>query len=262
MYILKFVEVKKIMVSLVFATLILVSCNTEAGGKDTKNNENVGVKNNNLTGSVLEVVDVDKYTYIKIKNSNNKEVWVAGPKESVKVGDKVSIKPGMLMKDFVSKTLNRTFSEIYFVGSLTGKSKSSFHGGNYKMSSGEKYHKKSDAQNQRLKAEIEKKYEIKKIDKAEGGYSIEEIYQQKNDLNGKKIKVKGMVVKFSPEIMNRNWIHLRDGSGETENNDLTVTTDQKVKTGDIVTFEGVLAVDKDFGYGYKYNVIIEKSEIK
>jgi len=71
-----------------------------------------------------------------------------------------------------------------------------------------------------------------------------------------------MVVKFTPEIMKRNWVHIKDGSGKTEGNDLTITTTETVKVGDTITFEGTLAVDKDFGYGYKYSVIVEKSTVK
>jgi len=252
---------KKIIGFFLFSIMIMVSCNANTEDKKVVNKQVVKKSHNKLSGKVLEVLDVDKYTYLKVKNDENNEIWVAGPKDNVKVGDKVSIPSGMLMKDFVSKTLNRTFKEIYFVGSLTGKSKGAFHGSMHKSSSMKNPHLKNGTQNERLKAEIEKKYNIKKIEKVEGGYSVEEIYTKMKELNGKKVKIKAQVVKFSPEIMNRNWVHLRDGSGSNQNSDLTVTTTEKVKEGDVVTFEGVLAVDKDFGYGYKYKVILEGSNL-
>ena len=34
------------------------------------------------------------------------------------------------------------------------------------------------------------------------------------------------------------------------------------KVGDIVTFEGKLVLNKDFGYGYKYDYLVEKATIK
>ena len=65
--------------------------------------------------------------------------------------------------------------------------------------------------------------------------------------------------------MGRNWIHLQDGTGNPESNthDLVVTTSQEPAADwDIITIEGVLAADKDFGSGYSYAAIIEEASIK
>jgi len=259
----------KVMIVLILSILFVVGC-SNTKNESVKTSKKANVKTNKLAGTVLEKLDVAKYTYIKIKNSSNDEVWISGPKDAtIKVGTKVSIASGMLMKDFVSKTLNKTFKEIYFVGSLTNSGtakKGSFHGGSFHgeskkatNSNTESFHGNSSKSK---KPVLGKEFDIKKIEKVEGGYSIEEIYQQKKELNGKIVKVKGIVVKFAPEIMKRNWVHIKDGSGKTENNDLTITTKENIKLGDTVTFEGKLAVDKDFGYGYKYSVIIEESSVK
>jgi len=171
----------------VFITLFLFGCNNTENQVD---NKDLKLKTSKLSGSILEKLDVNKYTYVKIKNSKNQEVWLAGPKDDVKVGDKVSVASGMLMKDFVSKSLNRTFKEIYFVGSLTGKasakkggfhggmksgsfhgnSKGSFHGGSKKM---ENPHKTNN------KAPLGKEFDVKKIEKVKGGYSIERFFKRK-----------------------------------------------------------------------------------
>ena len=74
--------------------------------------------------------------------------------------------------------------------------------------------------------------------------------------------MRGKVVKFSPEIMGKNWIHLQDGTGKEGTNDLTVTTKMMAKVGDTVVISGAVATDKDFGYGYKYGVIIEDADVK
>jgi len=57
-------------------------------------------------------------------------------------------------------------------------------------------------------------------------------------------------------------VHIQDGTKEGDHFDLTVTTQVYVNAGDIVTFEGVVALDKDFGAGYFYDVIMEEAEIK
>ena len=90
-----------------------------------------------------------------------------------------------------------------------------------------------------------------------------EIYAAKAALKGAEVVVRGKVVKFNAEIMGRNWIHLRDGSGsaDKQDNDLTVTTTDMVAKGDIVTVRGKVALDKDFTAGYAYPVIIEDARV-
>jgi len=93
-------------------------------------------------------------------------------------------------------------------------------------------------------------------------YKVEELYAKKEKLNGKKVTVKGKVVKFSPGIMGKNWIHLQDGSGKQGTNDITITTDQNTSIGENIAVTGNLVTNKDFGGGYKYEVIIEEATVK
>lgn len=93
-------------------------------------------------------------------------------------------------------------------------------------------------------------------------YKVEDLFAKKEKLNGKKVTVKGKVVKFSPGIMGKNWIHLQDGSGKQGTNDITVTTDQNAAIGDKIVVTGNLVTNKDFGGGYKYEVIIEEATVK
>jgi len=102
----------------------------------------------------------------------------------------------------------------------------------------------------------------KAITKAKDGYTVGELYAEKDKLNGKKVIVRGKVVKFSGGIMGKNWIHLQDGSGKQGTNDITITTDQTAATGDVVLATGNLVTNKDFGAGYKYDVIIEDATVK
>lgn len=99
------------------------------------------------------------------------------------------------------------------------------------------------------------------ITKAKDGYTVEELYAKKKELSGKKVSVRGKVVKFNGGIMGRNWAHLQDGSGKPGTDDITVTTNQSAKVGDIVSATGVMATNKDFGGGYSYEVIIEDAAI-
>ena len=104
-----------------------------------------------------------------------------------------------------------------------------------------------------------------KAHKSAKTYKVADIYKNKDALDKKVVTVRGKVVKVSSNIMDRNWIHIQDGTGHAvaKNNDLTVTTTQNPPAvGKVVTVTGTLAKSKDFGAGYFYDVIIEKATIK
>ena len=90
-----------------------------------------------------------------------------------------------------------------------------------------------------------------------------EIWATRAELKGMEVVVRGKVVKFNADIMGRNWIHLRDGSGsaDKQNNDITMTTTDVVIKGDIVTVRGKVGLDRDFSAGYAYPVIIENAKV-
>jgi hypothetical protein len=96
---------------------------------------------------------------------------------------------------------------------------------------------------------------------AEGGQTVAEIYTTSEQLAGKPVKVRGKVVKYNAEIMGRNWVHIQDGTGAVGDNDLLVTSVAKAKVGDTVLVEGTVAINKDFGAGYKYRVLVEDAKV-
>lgn len=91
--------------------------------------------------------------------------------------------------------------------------------------------------------------------------TIEKLYAQKEKLAGKQVKVKGKVVKVNEGIMGKNFLHITDGTGKEGSNDLTITSDGIAAVGDSVTVTGEVAVNRDFGYGYSYPLLLEKSTI-
>ena len=205
------------------------------------------------SGTVLETMNTGGYTYVKIDTGSEK-VWVAATEFQVKVGDKVTFTKGLPMKDYFSKTLNRTFDLVYFVsdinvlGSDTIASKSP--------------HEKTSAPSGGTGISTPTPIDFSGIEKPKGGKTIAEIYAKKDDLSGKEVTVRGKVVKFNRNIMGKNWIHLQDGTGDKGANDLTITTSTTAKVGDTVLARGMVTMNKDFGYGYKYDIIIEDATIK
>jgi hypothetical protein len=100
------------------------------------------------------------------------------------------------------------------------------------------------------------------IARAEGGKTVAELFAEKDQLAGQPVVIRGKVVKSNPGIMGKNWLHVRDGSGAEGTNDITVTTAGDVpNVGDTVLVKGPVTLNKDFGMGYQYDVIIEDAEV-
>jgi len=216
-----------------FVLIVLSSCSFigQAGAFGTPEGTSKGPSH---SGTVLETMEGGGYTYMKL-DQDGKMVWIAARRADVAVGDKVEYVEQMRMPNFTSKTLNKSFDEIVFA-KLSGE--------------------------QAAVSPMQPVPEIavgdEPIEKAEGGYTIAEVFANREALKGKLIKVRGRVVKVSQAIMNRNWIHLKDGTGEKGSDKIVFRSeDQVAQVGSIVTAEGRLETEKDFGYGYRYEVLVE-----
>jgi len=198
-----------------------------------------------LTGKVVETMDAGGYTYIKLRTDAG-DVWAAVQQAKVKVGGTITIAPQMTLDNFESKTLKRTFDHIIF-GVAAGLQQQPI--------------ASSAAQHMSAPAAVA----AVSVAKAEGtkGRSIAEVWAQKDILKDAPVAVRGKVVKFLPGIMGKNWLHLRDGSGshESGDDDITVTTNDMAAVGDVVLVSGTVRIDKDFGAGYRYPVIVEEAKV-
>jgi hypothetical protein len=205
-----------------------------------------------VTGEVLEVRDVESYTYLRLKTPEG-ETWAAVTTAPVKKGAKVTIENITVMKNFESKALKKTFDSIVF-GSLAGAPGSAPQGGKDTAAAAHMgVPKSADAVDVR-------------VAKASGAnaHTVAEIMGKPAAVKDKPVLVRGKVVKYNPGIMGKNWIHLRDGSGTAADNtnDLIVTTTEQAKVGDVVTVKGVVHIDKDFGAGYSYKAIVEDATLQ
>jgi uncharacterized protein YycO len=96
---------------------------------------------------------------------------------------------------------------------------------------------------------------------AEDIKTVENIYKNMATLSGQTVSAQGKVVKVVSGIMKRNFIHIQDGTGDENSNDLIVTSKQTARVGDQVTISGVVVVNRDFGSGYFFPLLIENSSI-
>jgi len=206
-----------------------------------------------LKGVVLEVVEVDIYTYVRLKTATG-ETWAAVPKAPVTKGSEVTIEGPMTMDNFESKTLKRKFDKIVF-GTLGGKSA----GANSVSAPGDMA---------ALHAGVAKGADTGdiKVTKASGpnARTVAEVITKTGELKDKPVVVRGKVVKYNADIMGKNWIHLRDGTGSAadKTNDVLVTTADEAKVGDVVTVKGVVRTDRDLGSGYFYKVLVEEAKLQ
>lgn len=219
-----------------------------------------------LSGTVIETFDGGGYTYMQL-DTGTEQKWAAIGQTPVKVGDTVNLKPGPVMRDFHSRTFDRTFPEIIFSSGMIGGNEASANApssfGDALQGEGAGVMPTEQVSGGSMQA-ITPLQEVT-IEKVEGenGYTVEEVFSMSADLAGKKVKIRGKAVKISPNIMGKTWIHIQDGTGNPMSNthDLVVTTNDMPEKDSIVVVEGVLAKDKDFGAGYMYNVIIEEAVI-
>ncbi len=243
-----------------------------------------------LRGTVKETMDSGGYTYLLVASGRN-EVWAAARKFAVAVGDEVELAGLQRMRNFRSRSLGRVFEEIQFVGLAkvlgdgdTGKNAET------KASSGDlppghppltgdgetpkvaevqppsrdlpPGHPSltGDAAPQESKPLADPK--MSQIEKLADGITVAELFAKKEELAGKIVKFRGQVVKASRMILGSNWLHIRDGTGEVGSNDITVTSKKDfAAVGSFVVIVGTLGVDRDFGAGYSYDVIVEDATV-
>lgn len=218
----------------------LTSCNSQPEKKSATTSTNF-----DYSGIIQEVVQTSNYTYCYLKDDKS-ENWIAISKMNVTVGQTLYFNKGLEMIDFHSKELDRTFPSVFFVQKASTDPNAISNNPN-------------PVTQQPVKPKIEKKeYEV---NKAKDGITIAELYANKEKYAGKKVRIRGKITKFNLAIMKRNWAHIQDGTDFNGKFDLTVTTTDEVNVDAVVTFEGIIALDKDFTAGYFYPVIMEEAII-
>jgi hypothetical protein len=197
-------------------------------------------------GKVLETMDAANYTYVRVKTATT-EIWAASTTFKVAVGDVVVVPLDNPMQKFHSAKLNRDFDVIYFASQITPAGASSPAAG---LAPGAGASATTVV--------------TTPIPPAAGGMTVANVVTNRKSLVGKTVTVRGQVVKFNGGILGQNWIHVQDGSGSEKDgsNDLTVTSPTGgANVGDVVTITGIVAIDKDFGAGYAYAVLIQNATV-
>ncbi|KAA3617941.1 MAG: hypothetical protein DWQ05_07805 [Calditrichaeota bacterium] len=213
-------------------------------------NEPVQKQGANTSGpqqvTVEEVIQAKSYTYLQVK-SPAASYWLACAKTEVSKGEVIYHTQGLEMRDFRSKELDRTFDKIYFIQSISRQPQAANPG--MVMNSpqpGNKMQMQSSAA----------------VGTVEGEISLSELFGDMKKYENKRVTVSGEVTKFLPEIMGKNFLHIQTKGDDGKNLDLSITTADKVNVGANVTFAGKITLNKDFGAGYFYEIIMEDAQLQ
>ena len=210
-----------------------------------------------LRGVIVENVPAANYTYARVRSADGTEFWAAAPGTAPAVGTQVDVSTGLPMARFHSDALKRDFDMVYFIGSfsvVSGSSTPAVPAWHPKVAEG--------ADCPPVSAE-----QIAAAIATNGGATststrtVAEVWTERTSLAGKRVSVNGEVVKFTAGVMGRNWIHVRDGTGDAKTNDLVVTTNAIATPGQRVSLTGTVLVDQDFGYGYTYAVLVSDAAV-
>jgi starvation-inducible outer membrane lipoprotein len=200
---------------------------------------------------VAEVIQTSQYTYLKV-SENGVETWIAVTRMEAAAGETYYYDTAMEMTNFKSKELNRTFESILFVQEISKQPVASTAAMQPSEMPGAATHtgKIPDGKKEGIS-----------VTPAQGSVSIADLFKNRSNYAGKVIKVKGQVVKINEQVIGKNWIHIQDGSGSTDDFDLTITTLDGCKMDEVVTCEGTISLKKDFTHGYFYEVIMEDAKL-
>ena len=214
---------------------------SDASDNSATTQTDAGFKDQVHTVVAEEVLPTDKYVYVRVKENETEEFWVATRKMNIEVGASYFFRGGLLKTQFESKEYNRIFDRVYLVSNLVPTDHSST---------------QNSADNSGEDTPVA---DTGSIELKEGSISISELVNNKEDYASKSVQLTGMVVKVNPNIMNRNWIHLKDGS--MDDYDMVITSSVAIPEGHVVSLKGTVKLDSDFGAGYTYELLVENAEL-
>lgn len=216
---------------------------TKEDGVRTKSDSKKAVMTNDFHQiKVNEILPTERYVYLNV-DENGKKFWIATRKMDVEKGKTYFYKGGLLKRNFESKEYNRTFETIYLVSSLVASDHS----------------KNVGEQKNKANKKIDIPTHTDKITVHKGSIKIAELVKNPKKYEGKTVQLSGRCTKVNPNIMKRNWIHLKDGS--KDDFDLVLTSDSYVPEGSVITVKAKVSLNRDFGAGYKYDLILEDAVI-
>ena len=215
-----------------------------------------------LQGRVREVIEVAKYTYLRLATSQG-EIWAAVSKAPVAVDSDVTVENPTRMEHFESATLKRTFDVIYFGNLPTagGAAPSELPPGHPSIDSADPPTQVHGALSPTTPTAGAPDVKVARAS-GKNARSISELFAESTQLEGKLVRVRGQVVKVTAGGLGKTYLRLRDGSGaRPEERELVVTSQVEAQLGVVSTFEGTLRTQVDVGIGFRYPVMLADAKV-
>lgn len=233
--------------------LIAIITTLSGCGASTDNDQELALQSGAHMITITEMVPAKTYTYMKV-TEDGAEYWAIYPQAKVEVGKTYFFKKAHPLYNFNAADLNRTFDKLYLLENLSEMPL------DLNMSGKDPHQPRVPARHKTGKQPPEK-LKLDPVDHTSDETTISTIYANPQSFEGKRIKVRGKVVKFNDRIMGRNWVHIQDGTEYNGKFDLAITTKDMVNKGETVVFEGSIQLNRDFGAGYTYDVIMENARL-
>jgi hypothetical protein len=253
-----------------------------------------------IAGEVLEVIPAGRYVYLRLKRDGAGEEWAAVLEAPVKVGDHVTVIGSMEMKNFDSPTLKRNFPAIWF-GTL-GATKPGDGAAAAPAAPADPAAGTDPAAALPpaaapaagaapaapaagtdpaaapapvagdpavvaptpipVGAPAAEATAKEVVAPAAGVIACSALRKDRVAQGGKTVTIRGKVTKYNEGILGKNWLHVVDGSATDGSDDIAVVTLGTATVGTTVSVTGTVAVDKDYGAGYKYDVLVDDATVK
>ncbi|MGB5386424.1 MAG: hypothetical protein WBN20_06540 [Eudoraea sp.] len=198
---------------------------------------------------VEEVLPTARYVYLRVKEGEE-EFWIATRKAEIKKGEVYFYRGGLLKTNFESKEYDRIFDEIYLISNLVSE--------DHSQHATTVTEPKSNPE-KKIAAKEDIPTHTEKVIVHKGTIKISDLVNDPKKYEGHTVQLSGICVKVNPNIMSRNWIHLQDGS--KDDFDMVITTNTFVPEGKQITIRAVVSLNRDFGAGYKYDLILENGTL-
>lgn len=196
---------------------------------------------------VKEVIPSSKYLYLKVQEGAQ-TYWIATGPGSVKPGNTYFFNEAVVKRDFRSPDLDREFDSIYLVAQFLPESrKNELKRLRFNPHESKPGKKADDSNQESISVE-----DVKKV-------GLSELLKDPNRYENQRVEVEGICSKVNDGILNRNWIHLKTDPDEEQ--EIVATSNTTTKVGESLTLRAVVRINKDFGSGYIYPILLEDAVI-
>ena len=197
---------------------------------------------------IKELLPTPKYIYARVKEGEQL-YWIATQKQDLEIGTPYLYNESLLKTQFESKEFDRVFDTIFLVTTLVPKDhgiiEGTFHG----------------SQNSTKKITVIKDAIAKQDSAAKfmGVVRISDLVIDPGKYEGNEVVISGECIKINANILDRNWLHMKDGS--KDDYDLVITSEEQVPKDTKISVRGIVRVNADFGSGYSYPILIENGRL-